>query len=89
MPDSKPASTTAWSRSRWVIPDDGIIDAVAVEVAASGQRPVRLTCAERREAAARILARGGTVGVVAKRLRMSGSAVRVLVASIAETEGLE
>lgn len=85
MPDSKSASKTA--RNLWVIPDDGIIDQLAVEIAASGRRPVRLTLPERRAAAARILAGGGTAWMVARRLRMSRADARVLAASIAETEG--
>ena len=75
------------SRSTWVIPDDGIIDPIAVEIAASGQRPVRLTRLERREAANRILASAGSAWIVAKRLNMSYPAARVLAASITETEG--
>ena len=82
MPDRTNSRTP---RNLWVLPDDGIIDPVAVEIAASGQRPVRLTTAERRAAAARILAGGGTAGVIAQRLRMSYAAARVLAASIAET----
>jgi hypothetical protein len=85
MADSTPAPRTA--NSKWVIPDDGIIDPIAVEIAASGQRMVRLTRAERRAAAARILARGGTAWTVASRLRMQYAAARVLAASIAETSG--
>ena len=44
----------------WLLPDDGIIDPVAVEIAARGTRRVRLTARERRAAAALIVARGGT-----------------------------
>ena len=50
MPDSTPAPET--TGRKWVIPDDGIIDPIAVEIAASGKRPVRLTLPERRAAAA-------------------------------------
>jgi hypothetical protein len=85
MPNSAPAPKTIYPQ--WVLPDDGIIDPIAVEVAASGQRPVRLTRAERRAAAARILAKGGTAWTIAKRLRMSYLAASVLAASITETEG--
>jgi hypothetical protein len=61
MPSSTPAPKTIYRR--WVLPDDGIIDPIAVEIAAGGQRPVRLTRAERRATAARILAKGGTQAV--------------------------
>jgi hypothetical protein len=82
-PDSTPSARR--TGNKWVIPDDGIIDPIAVEIAASGQRPVRLTLAERRAAAARILARGGTSWTVAERLRMAHRDAKVLAASITET----
>ncbi len=73
-------------RPRWVIPDDGIIDHLAIEIAATGIRPVALTRAERRLAAALILAAGGTPYVISKRLHLSGQTARVLAAAIqAET----
>lgn len=62
----------------WMLPDDGIIDPVAVEIAAKGERRVALTAPERRAAAELILARGGTVNVVAERLCMSDSAAGAL-----------
>ncbi len=83
MPDR--ARAAGAPRDMWVLPDDGIIDPVAVEIAVTGKRPVRLTTAERRAAAARILAGGGTPWLLARRLRMSQAAARVLAASIAET----
>ncbi|MGK5559192.1 hypothetical protein ACSNOI_47105, partial [Actinomadura kijaniata] len=46
--------------SPWLLPDDGIVDYIAVEIAASGHRPVRLTRTERLLAAALILAAGGS-----------------------------
>ena len=58
----------------WMLPDDGIIDQVAVEIAAKGERPVALTAPERRAAAEMILARGGTVKDIAERLSMSDTA---------------
>ena len=84
-PGRRPPVGTA--RSTWVIPDDGIIDPIAVELAANGRRPVRLTRLERRAAAIRILASGGTIYVIAKRLNMSYPAAKVLAASISETDG--
>jgi hypothetical protein len=62
----------------WMLPDDGIIDLVAVEIAAKGERRVALTAPERRAAAEMILARGGTVSVIAERLCMSDSAASAL-----------
>jgi hypothetical protein len=58
----------------WMLPDDGIIDPIAVEVAAKGERRVALTAPERRAAAEMILARGGTVRDIAERLCMSDTA---------------
>lgn len=65
----------------WTIPEDGIIDPLAVEIAASGQRRVRLTWTERRIAAALIMARGGTSYQVAKRLGLSSATARALTDS--------
>lgn len=62
----------------WLLPDDGIIDPIAVEIAATGKRPVRLTAPERYAAAELILARGGTSKTVAARLCMSDSAATAL-----------
>jgi hypothetical protein len=84
IPNRRPPVGAA--RGTWVIPDDGIIDPIAVEIAANGRRPVRLTRLERRKAAIRILASGGTIYVVAKRLNMSYPAAKVLAASISETD---
>ena len=70
------------NRGEWVIPEDGIIDAIAVQIAASGQRRVKLTRTERRFAAALILARGGNAYQVHKRLGVSSSTAHTLVASL-------
>jgi hypothetical protein len=67
-------------RPAWLtLPDDGIIDPVAVEIAARGTRPVALTRAGR-QAAARILARGGTQYLISTQLGVSGTTVLVLAA---------
>jgi hypothetical protein len=68
--------------ARWphTLPDDGIIDPIAVEIAASGIRSVALTPAERHAAAAAILARGGTLSQISVRLRISGSTASRLAA---------
>ena len=68
--------------SEWIIPDDGIIDAVAIRVAASGRRRVRLTKVERRLAAALIVAQGGTTCRVAKFLGLSSRTAQMLIDSI-------
>jgi hypothetical protein len=64
----------------WVLPDDGIIDPIAIEIAASGSRSVALTAAERIVAAAVILARGGTPYLVSKRLHVSDRTALALAA---------
>ncbi len=74
--------TAAPGRARWTLPDDGIIDLIAIEIAAGGARAVTLTAAERRLAAARILARGGGASLIVKRLHVSGTTARRLAASI-------
>jgi hypothetical protein len=63
-----------------VLADDGIIDLIAVELAARGARPVALTRVERQLAASRILARGGTAYLVSTRLNVSGSTALALAA---------
>jgi hypothetical protein len=62
----------------FTLTDDGIIDPIAVEIAARGIRPVALTAAERQQAAACILAHGGTVTHVSTRLHVSGTTALVL-----------
>ena len=73
----------------WLLPDDGIIDPVAVEIAARGTRRVRLTARERRAAAALIVARGGTANDIARRLGMSGHAAGQLATSVRATATAE
>ena len=68
------------ARPTHVLPDDGIIDLVAVQIAASGIRPVALTRPERQLAAAAILARGGTPCQVSKLLHVSGTTALALAA---------
>ena len=70
-------------RPRWTLPDDGIIDELAIEIAARGIRPVALTRTERRIAAALILATGGTPYLISKRLRVSFETARALAAELA------
>ncbi|MEU8303420.1 hypothetical protein AB0C84_07635 [Actinomadura sp. NPDC048955] len=61
-----------------MLPEDGIVDPIAIEIAASGTRPVALTHTERVLAAARILAAGGGANTIAARLHVSGSTARTL-----------
>jgi hypothetical protein len=65
---------------RLVLANDGIIDPIAVEIAARGARTVALTRAERQLAAARILVHGGTAYVISKRLHVSGPTALTLAA---------
>lgn len=74
-PEPRPAA-----RRSWVLTDDGVIDPIAVEIVASGSRPIALTRAERQLAAGRILARGGTLSLISRRLRVNGSTARALAA---------
>jgi hypothetical protein len=67
---------------RWLLPEDGIVDDIAVDIAARGERPVRLTPTERRLAAKRILAGGGNVVTVAIRLRIQPQAAVALATEI-------
>jgi hypothetical protein len=71
-------TTSRRSWSPWLLPEDGIIDEVAVEITAAGTRRVRLTETERRHAAARILAAGGSITTIAARLHVSHHRARAL-----------
>ena len=71
----------AGPRSPWVLPEDGITDPVAVELAARGVRPVALTPGERAEVVAAVLAGGGTVSLAARRLRCSYGTARAIAAA--------
>jgi hypothetical protein len=68
------------TRRRLALADDGIIDLIAVDIAARGARLVALTRAERQLAAAAILARGGTPYQISQRLHVSGTTARTLAA---------
>jgi hypothetical protein len=54
----------------WLLPDDGIVDEVAVNVAAHGIRKVRLTAKERLLAATEIMFWGGSNLDVITRLQL-------------------
>lgn len=68
--------------AQWLLPDDGIVDLIAVEIAAAGTRPVALTRPERSAAAALILARGGTRADIIRRLHVGRTTAARLAASI-------
>jgi hypothetical protein len=72
--------TARRTRRRRALLGDGIIDPIAVEVAARGVRTVALTRADQQLAAARILARGGTLCVISRRLHVSGTTAVLLAA---------
>ncbi|MFC7382186.1 hypothetical protein [Sphaerisporangium rhizosphaerae] len=64
-------------RPQRTLPEDGIVDEIAVELAARGER-VMLTKAERQAAAAQIVAWGHGPSEVAARLNVSGQTARTL-----------
>jgi hypothetical protein len=66
----------------WQLPDDGVVDLVAVDVAARGLRPVELTETERRAAVELLLKRGGTRTLASYRLRMNYDAVCAIAAGL-------
>src|SRR5262245_35939312 len=71
----------------WLLPEDGIIDRVAIYVAVKGLRPVRMTQAEREIAGARILAAGGTEEILVERLSLPNArAARALALRIRQAE---
>jgi DNA-binding CsgD family transcriptional regulator len=72
----------AFQRPVWLLPEDGVIDPVAIDLAARGVRSVALTPRERRIAAALILAAGGTPNTIAKRLHMAHTNARALAEQI-------
>ncbi|MDN3358926.1 hypothetical protein [Actinomadura sp. DC4] len=69
-------------RTVWLLPEDGVIDPIAIELAATGERSVALTESERRIAAGLILAAGGTPNLIAKRLHMAHTNARTLADQI-------
>jgi hypothetical protein len=62
--------TARGMRRRLVLADGGIIDLIAVKIAACGPRQGALTSAERQLADARILAQGGTPYLISKPLHV-------------------
>lgn len=61
------------------LPEDGVFDPIAVDIAAAGARVVRMTDRERLAASKRILAAGGNSGTIITRLGITNSqAVRLM-----------
>lgn len=75
-----PVNPVQISRTR--LDDDGIVDPIAVEIAAKGTRPVELTDTEQTAAAVLMLKRGASPSLVAYRLRMATSTARRIAAAI-------
>ena len=69
-------------RHRWILPDYGLVDQRAVQIAVRGERRVCMTRREQRVAAARVLARGGTTKTIAKHLYLRHAAALWLTARI-------
>lgn len=85
--DTTPGQSIRRRRTTWLLPEDGILDPIAVDIAARGVRPVALTPTERRIAASRILATGGSATTLTRRLRISHSAARALVDQLIAESG--
>ncbi len=66
----------------WLLPEDGIVDEIAVELTVRGVRRVPLTPGERRAAAALILASGGSRYRVARRLHIGHATAKRLAATL-------
>ena len=65
-----------------LLPDDGLIDELAVRIAVSGARVVRLTSAERDLAARELLERGAGLAELAAHLGTNIPSARRLVAAL-------
>lgn len=76
----KPSSPVRIVKSR--LDDDGIVDPIAVELAAKGTRPVELTETEQTAAAVLMIKRGVPRPLVAYRLRLGASTVRRIAAAL-------
>jgi hypothetical protein len=59
------------AKRAWELPEDGIVDWIAVALATAGTRPVALTPTEREIAGARILAAGGSCRDIVVRLKLT------------------
>lgn len=68
----------------YLLKDDGIIDELAVEIAASGGRKVRLTLTEQRMAVERMLKAGASVHDMCARLGTNNLAVKKILAELGQ-----
>jgi hypothetical protein len=68
--------------ARNLIPDDGLIDELAVSIAVSGARVVKLTAAERNLAAVRMIRGGADLAELAAHLGTSTAAAARLVCAL-------
>ena len=75
-------ATRAAPHAAMLLPDDGLIDEVAVSIAVSGARRVRLTPPERDLAARLMIARGADVAELAAHLGTSTAAAGRLVKAL-------
>lgn len=80
MPTPPPDNPVRIIKTR--LDDDGIVDPVAVEIAARGTRPVELTETEQVHAAVLMLKRGAPRPLVAYRLRLGAPTVRRIAAAL-------
>jgi len=63
------------ARIAHLLPDDGIVDPVAVAIAVTGERPVALTRTEQRAAARVLISRGVSTTAISYRLRINATTV--------------
>ena len=75
-------TTRAAPHAAMLLPDDGLIDEVAVSIAVSGARRVRLTPPERDLAARLMIARGADVAELAAHLGTSTAAAGRLIKAL-------
>ena len=76
------AAARAAPHAAMLLPDDGLIDEVAVSIAVSGARRVRLTPPERDLAARLMIARGADVAELAAHLGTSTAAAGRLIKAL-------
>lgn len=57
--------------SHMELPEDGVVDLLAVDLAVAGERPVRLTPTEQQMAARRIIDAGGSRAAIARHLHIT------------------
>lgn len=70
--------------SPWLIPEDGIVDDIAVEVAVSGARRVRLTPTEHCLAVEQMVRQGSSIKEIARHIGMADINVKDLIRRIGE-----